>query len=55
MEKLWNGLCGICVFYKQKKRKLMDMKKGGFEIQSTCTDKIKNGKYRARHFGLLQL
>lgn len=32
----------------------MDMKIGGFEIHSTCTDKIKNGKYRARHFGLLQ-
>lgn len=32
----------------------MDMKIGGSEIHSTCTDKIKNGKYRARHFRLLQ-
>lgn len=30
------------------------MKIGEIEIHSTCTDKIKNGKYRARHLGLLQ-
>lgn len=43
MEKLWNGLCGLNAFKKQKKNKLMGMKIAGIEIHSTCTDKIKNG------------
>lgn len=30
------------------------MKMGGIEIHNTCTDKIKNGEYRARHLGLLK-